>query len=51
MEEEDHDVITNQHVGGQAQYFELEELESRTTPFQEGENDVHMPSLVQVTPQ
>jgi hypothetical protein len=36
MEEEDRDVITTLQVNGLAQFFGLEELESRTTPFQEG---------------
>jgi hypothetical protein len=34
MEEEDRNVITTLQVDGLAQFFGLEELESRTTPFQ-----------------
>ena len=39
MEEEDCHVITTQQVDGLAQFFGPQELESRITPFQEGEDD------------
>ena len=37
------DVITNLQVNGLSQFFGSEESESRTTPFQEGEDDKYMP--------
>jgi len=39
MEEEDPNVITTIQVDGLAQFFGPQELESRTTPFQEGKDD------------
>jgi len=39
MEEEDPNVITTIQVDGLAQFFGPQELESRITPFQEGEDD------------
>jgi len=39
MEEEECDIITTLQVDGLAQFFGLQELESRTTLFQEGEGD------------
>jgi len=42
MEEQDRDVITTLQVDGLAQLFGSEELESRMTPFQEGEDDEDM---------
>ena len=45
MEEEDRDIITTIQVNGLAQFFGLEELESRTTPFQEGEDDEDIPTV------
>ena len=44
MEQEDCDVITTLQTDGLAQLFGSEELESRTTPFQEGEDDMTMPA-------
>jgi hypothetical protein len=44
MEQEDCDVITTLQTDGLAQLFGSEELESRTTPFQEGEDDEDMPT-------
>ena len=44
MEHEDCDVITTLQTDGLAQLFGSEELESRTTPFQEGEDDMTMPA-------
>jgi len=43
MEQEDCDVITTLQIDGLAQLFGSEELESRTTPFQEGEDDMTTP--------
>ena len=43
MEEKNHDVIKNLQVNGLAQFFGSEESESRTTCFQEGEDDEDMP--------
>ena len=43
MEEEDCHVITTLQVDGLAQFFGSEESESRTTCFQEGEDDEDMP--------
>jgi len=44
MEQGDCDVITILQTDGLAQLFGSEELESRTTPFQEGEDDEDMPT-------
>ena len=43
MEHEDCDVITTLQTDVLAQLFGSEELESRTTPFQEGEDDMTTP--------
>jgi hypothetical protein len=45
MEEEDRDVITTLQVDALAQFCGLEELESRMTPFQEGEDDEEIPTM------
>jgi len=45
MEQEDCDVITTLQTDGLAQLFGSEELESRTTPFQEGEDDEDIPAM------
>jgi len=45
MEQEDCDVITILQTDGLAQLFGLEELESRTTPFQVGEDDEDIPAM------
>jgi hypothetical protein len=44
MEEKDHDVITTLQVDGLAQFFAPQDSESRTTPFQEGEDDDDIPA-------
>ena len=44
MEQEDCDVITTLQTDVLAQLFGSEELESRTTPFQEEEDDMTMPA-------
>jgi len=44
MEQEDCDVITTFQTDGLAQLFGSEKLESRTTPFQEGEDDMTTPA-------
>jgi len=44
MEQEDCDIITTLQTDGLAQLFGSEELESRMTPFQEGEDDMTMPT-------
>ena len=49
MEEGDREVITTLQVDGLAQLFGSEELESRTTPFQEGEDDEDMSPVTQVS--
>ena len=43
MEQEDCDFITTLQTDVLAQLFGSEELESRTTPFQEGEDDMTTP--------
>jgi hypothetical protein len=45
MEEEDRDVITTLQVDGLTQFFGPQELDLRTTPFQEGEDDEDMPIM------
>ena len=45
MEQEDCYVITTLQTDGLAQLFGLEELESRMTPFQEGEDDEDIPAM------
>ena len=42
MEQEDCDVVTTLQTDGLAQLFGSKELESRTAPFQEGEDDMTM---------
>jgi len=44
MEQEDCNVITTLQTDGLAQHFGSEELESRMTPFQVGEDDMTMPA-------
>jgi len=44
MEQEDCDVITIFQTNGLAKLFGSEKLESRTTPFQEGEDDMTTPA-------
>ena len=43
--EQDHDFFTTLQVDGLAQFFGLKELDSRTTPFQEGEDDQDIPTM------
>jgi len=45
MEQEDCDVITTLQTDGLSQLFGSEELESRMTPFQEGEDDEDIPAM------
>jgi hypothetical protein len=44
MEEEDCDVVLTLHIASLASFFGLEESESRTTPFQEEEDDEDIPT-------
>jgi hypothetical protein len=45
----DYGVSTKFNVADLAPYFGDEELESRTTPFQEGEDDADIPTVQAVT--